>query len=703
MGRPTCLKRLLLGLLLAGCSDAALRLIPPDLSTVPDNELRILGSVCTQPPEEILFPVKILFVVDQSSSLQLCTDPQKRRFDAMKQVIDQSAAQPNVLFGFVGFSSWARTQTFTKDPAKMKPYLDAASGLGPATDYQGALATAIKLLEEDMIDAGPIRARTRYVVIFVSDGIPEPRCNAGCEDDNTNCTDGEDNDGDGLVDDADPDCSDLDDASVRPDTLYGQCNTTKEIGKTDYVDYTGSCPDYNQPEQLQTRLAELLELREIYSAGSMTFHTVFLFTDDPQILDDEQCATLFGYSADPARELLTSLAAQGGGTFRDVNLAEDIGESFQFDFSTLESPQWLTDFMAVNTSARRADGALHPDSDRDGVVDPREEEAGTQIALADTDGDQYSDLVETKFAGLGFDATDPTAPAVGCGQALDLDGDRLPDCVEAFLGTDPRGPDSDADGIVDWLELAVGTDPRLADAREDPDFDGVLTADELRGGTDPLVADPEAWKNHRARYGLTDLGTDEDGRHCYDFDVQGIEMAVTPTLDDLGRNRVLLYSLERPVTLITSAPTAQVACIEAHYEGSGGKHPVDGTVDVTDAAWQALYEELGPRLIAIEDCLDPEPDFRLARSELEDLIEECLPPKLAVGGFLKPKADLITLLRRYLDPNVQPLFPRTADDLWVPLEQFDADLHCHRPRDVDSVVALIREAEAVCRVCKPQL
>ncbi|MFT7623465.1 MAG: hypothetical protein ACI9WU_002648 [Myxococcota bacterium] len=677
--------------------------MPPAIVEVPNNDLRITGQVCTQPPEEVVFPVKVLFIADQSTSLQLCTDPQKRRFAAMSSVIEANAAQPNVLFGFIGFSSWVRTQKFTKDPSKMKPYLDAASGLGPATDYQGALATAIKMLEEDMLESGPIRARTRYVVIFVTDGIPEPRCNAGCEDDLTSCANGEDDDGDGLIDDADDSCQNLEDTTLHPDTLYGQCNTTKEIGKTDYVDYPGSCPDYNQSEQIMQRLSEILALKDVYSAGSVTFHSVYLFTDDPQILDDESCALLFGYSAEPARALLTQMAALGGGTFRDVNLTEDVSQSFQFDFSTLEAPQWLTDFMAVNASARMVNGVLEPDSDMDGLSDPREKAAGTRFDKADTDGDGYGDLAEWAFATLGFDAVDPNAPAVPCGQGLDLDGDRLPDCVEGFMGTDPRGPDTDADGLVDWLEVAAGTDPLVPDAGGDPDFDGVLTREELRGGTDPLTADPLNWKDERTRYDLKDLGETEDGRRCYAFDVDGLGMAVTPILEDLGRNRILLYSLERPVTLITAAPTAQVACIEARYEGEAGKTPLNGHVDVGDAFWKGLREELGPRLVDIEDCIDTEPDFRLSRTQLDEVITDCLPGKLAVGGYLRTREELLALTHRYLDPNVQPLFPRTGEQLFVPLEQFDPTQHCHRPGDVDALIELIQRAQAVCRSCKPKL
>ena len=86
---------------------------------------------------------------------------------------------------------------------------------GSATDYQGSLALVSQTLEQDMTDTPPgERARTRYVVVFVSDGSPEPQCRAGCEDGASfgggspggaffvgTCGNGEDDDGNGFVDD----------------------------------------------------------------------------------------------------------------------------------------------------------------------------------------------------------------------------------------------------------------------------------------------------------------------------------------------------------------------------------------------------------------------------------------------------------------------------------------------------------------------
>ena len=153
--------------------------MPPTPPPEVDDKLTVMGQLCTEPADVTPFPVKILFLIDQSASLQ-CTDSRNRRFQALNRVVNELLPLPQVFFGFVGFASWSRTQPFTREQDAIRPFLDPGQGLGPATDYQGALATAVRMLERDLIDSGPaVRARTRYVVVFVSDGAPEPRCRAG--------------------------------------------------------------------------------------------------------------------------------------------------------------------------------------------------------------------------------------------------------------------------------------------------------------------------------------------------------------------------------------------------------------------------------------------------------------------------------------------------------------------------------------------
>ncbi len=55
------------------CTDATLREIPAPEPKPLDNLLAVEGTYCTEPAADVPFPVRILYIVDQSFSLQ-CTD-----------------------------------------------------------------------------------------------------------------------------------------------------------------------------------------------------------------------------------------------------------------------------------------------------------------------------------------------------------------------------------------------------------------------------------------------------------------------------------------------------------------------------------------------------------------------------------------------------------------------------------------------------
>ncbi len=703
---------------LGACSEAALQPVPPPPPPVLDDRLAIHGEVCTEPADVTPFPVKLLLIVDQSTSLQ-CTDSRNRRYNALARVIDDLYPLPNVSFGFVAFASWSRTQPFTRDRDALRPLTDPGQGLGPATDYQGALASAVRLLEQDMVAVGPAeRARTRYVVVFVSDGVPEPRCRAGCEDDRERCGNGRDDDADGRVDGADPDCADLDDASLRPDVLYGVCNTDQEIPDEVYVDLAGRCPAYNQPEQIRERVDDLVALERIYSAGDVVLNTVFLSA--PQEVITSVCgdaAAAFGYAAEPARLLLRGLAEAGGGTFRDVNVEVEDDTFLSFDFASLRSPYFATEFGAVNLSGRAGATAAAPDSDGDGLTDDEERALGLRPLVVDSDrdpvtgevvGDGYSDLFEVRLAQRGFDAADPSAPAQPCDDPADADGDGLRNCEERFLGTEVRQADTDGDQLVDGLELRAGTDPLVADQDLDPDFDGVLTRDEVRAGTDPFTPDAEQFRQSPVRYALVDRGEQpvpdrEDGRielrRCYDFSVNDLRLATTVQPRDRGRNRVYLTMAGTPIGASNGRAAVRRACVEAQYVDGGRKAPEGGVVDVSQAGWDALQARLDDRFDALAGCMGFTDPLLLRRFDLEDLMGACVGVSLPVDGFLYTRDELADLLRRLVNRDLTVRGPRHPSDLFWPIEQFDPALHCYKPWEYARLEAFADALLGVCQAC----
>ena len=662
--------------------------------------MQIRGEYCTEPSANVTFPLKVLYILDQSASLQL-TDPENRRFVALDDSLNTVTSQPNAEFAFIGFASWSRQQTFTRNRGDVAMFTDPSAGLGPATDYQGSLATAVRMIEEDILAAGPAeRARTRYIINFISDGIPEPRCNPGCEDDGMMCSNGEDDDGDGDIDNADMDCANIGDNVLHPDNLYGVCNTDQDIPDDVYVDITGICPEYNQPAQIMGRVQELLSLSDIYSVGDITLNTVFLFTEMVQV-DPAQ----FGYDRAQARALLQAMADAGEGIFRDVNLGVAQSDFLDFDITSLQAEQTLTRMIAFNTHAVSVEGnGLQTDTDSDGLSDLYETELRIDRNADDSDADNYGDLFELRLKDEGFDPGDATAPAVACSDARDGDGDGLTDCEETVLELDLTAADTDGDGMLDWLELLVGTDPAVSDGLADFDFDGNSNLDEVMAGTNPIVPDAEQYRTERIDYDLDDLGVQDvpnpdngqtEERHCYEYQVRRVPMVITPVVRNSGLNRILVYTAEKAAKVAGVPGEVRVACFEAFYNGDQSKNPENGVIDVTREGITSQRDRLNMAVQSLaSDC--PELAAGANRAGIEAVARQTMPPRIQIGRKLYKQAELFDMMARVVDPGMIPTLPQQPHTLFVPIASFDEEQHCWRPWELDVVISFLDEMHNSC-------
>jgi hypothetical protein len=134
--------------------------------------------------------------------------------------------------------------------------------------------------------------------------------------------------------------------------------------------------------------------------------------------------------------------------------------------------------------------SMNPDPDGDGLT--CHEEAviySTDPLVFDTDGDNMNDGLEIYY---GSDPLVPQynpAPASGVQNApdYDYDGDGLGAYDEQTWGTEVTLADSDGDGLNDGDEVfSSGAAP----TRWDTDGDGASDGKELAVGMDPLIANP---------------------------------------------------------------------------------------------------------------------------------------------------------------------------------------------------------------------
>lgn len=586
--RALCaLVALLLAAAPAGCSDAQLSLAPPAQPAPKDNRLTITSDVCLDLPGEVVFPVKVAFVIDTSTSMEISDpiDPMQPdlslasgRARAVTRVLDSFRDQPGFEVALIKFGASANVLTScgaSKEPCfvpnttanrgalQSAVYeLNVASG---TTDYQSGVDVAFQLISSDLKRGDAVSlSRSRYLVIFLSDGLPFPQT-------------------------AD---------SNNPATIGGVVNN-------------------------------LLLLRAAYGVGDIRLHTALLATDKPDFIRAQE------------EVVLKAMAQRGRGLYRSYENGESIN-FLAFGLTSLRRAFTLKSFLAVPLhsvpqgglrsalppGARAGDlpgaslsdggqsGGLLVDSDGDGLADEVERALGTSTTDADTDRDGFSDLLEHRFRASGFDPLNPGD--ADCGQKddkLDDDGDGVRNCEERFLGTSRSVVDSDGDGLPDGVELRAGTDPTARDVINDTDQDGTNNLIEVLAHTDPLRPDAANRSVVAQRYDRDDLAPQGSGaeseRPCFQIITDNVQLLQTrpggvypAARDSLGGwSRVLLWAGEVPYDDDNDRGTWRVACVQGRFFDNGDKYPPEGRLVVPRAA----FRPAGPDVLDSLPCIGPSP------------------------------------------------------------------------------------------------
>ncbi|MGC9324279.1 MAG: VWA domain-containing protein [Desulfomonilia bacterium] len=493
--------------LLGGCADG-----PPLERTQAMTKVTLEGSFLTESPDEINFPVKVLFAIDCSLSMgdaefgiEAGSDPYFLRIEATRDFINRYNSNENTSFAIMLWSNtvFESTHGFTKDPGVLDDILTDVQN-DTTTDYLGTLDAVYVDLRNDIINSNEEnRVRSKYIVIFLSDGVPNAQ------------------------------------------------------GQT------------QDDEDIWNKVDDITEMVTDYGVGSFNFHTFLLlgnFGNDAygQARQAEAEATLQG------------MAERGNGQFRLFENAEaidfinivDMRLTVEYDMKFILAYNFnIKPGIDIVYTDSDGDG-LTDDEERFYGTDPT-------MSDTDLDGMSDFFEIKVSSPGHSLDPLDPTdsiCDQVTVG--VDSDNDGLTDCEEYIKGTNRLVPDSDQDGIPDGIEFLAGTNPLEDQYVSDSDFDGVLDWLEVQRHTNVTSNDPIIRQRNSYVYDIQDSGLVQINQGTdmasyvrrFTFTITNIDIAETlgyTTADGRqwseGDNLIRFYLAEVPEDAPESPPVFRMA------------------------------------------------------------------------------------------------------------------------------------------------
>jgi len=494
-------------LCIQGCTDS-----PPLERTQAQTKVALAGSFLTESPDEINFPVKVLFAIDCSLSMgdeeygiEAGSDPYFLRIDAARDFINEYNSNENTSFAVMLWSNtvFETTGGFTKDPEVLDDILTDVQN-DTTTDYLGTLDEAFVDLRNDIVSSSEDdRVRSKYIVVFLSDGVPNAQ---------------------------------------------GQTQADADIFSS--VD-------------------DIYDMVTDYGVGSFNLHTFLLlgnFGNDAygQARQEEAETTLRG------------MAERGNGQFRLFENAEavdfisivDMRLTVEYDVKYLVAYNYNIrpgiELVYVDSDG---DGLTDEEEELYGT-DPT-------LKDSDFDGFSDFFEIKVSSPGHVLDPLDASDSICDEGAiGIDSDYDGMSDCEEYVKGTQRLNPDTDLDGIPDGIEFLTGTNPLEIQSNTDTDFDGVLDWLEVQRHTNVTSNDPKIQDRNGYSYDIQDGGLVEIDQgtemashvRMYNFNVSNIDLADTleyvtedGTLWHEGDNLIRFYLAEVPEDRPDTPPVFRMA------------------------------------------------------------------------------------------------------------------------------------------------
>jgi hypothetical protein len=502
----------------------------PDLElTTTRTAATLEGTFYTESPDDLIFPVKVLFAIDCSGSMGAAgagSDPTNQRLAAAWEFVEQYNGYPNVSFEIMLWNSTVVATTyvdgepgFTKDAGEIQSVLASVNNTS-TTDYVGTINQIHQDIYRDIqnVDNHDSLVRTKYIVIFFSDGMD-------------------------------------------------------------------NVPESDEPRVNETlnAIEELVEMTTDAGVGSFAFHTFLLDGIEMTQEDHDDCVEILQEMAETGHGQFRNF--QNAGTIDFISIV-DMRLTAEYEVKYMVAYNFNV-VPGVETLLIDSDGDGLSDSEEQNPLSATW--PASDPYRADTDGDGLSDFCELKLDNGNRDF-DPTEFAPVCTDYLlpdgtypDRDFDGLNDCEEYWKGTNAFHPDTDHDGIPDTVEFYAGTNPLENSLEMDRDFDGVDDWFEIQRHTNVVANDPKVRSRWSYAYNIADLGIDPqmmyDGAIAnmrrYDFRISNISIMNTRgsyvgDARDLspGDNVIRLFIAQVPEDMPDQLPVFRMADVVVNYSSN---------------------------------------------------------------------------------------------------------------------------------------